>query len=41
MLANKVDTIIPKTRPTNHKRRDQNFRNRNQKHLLSQAPDKN
>ena len=32
MLAHVVDIIIPKTRPSNQKRRDQNLRNKkNQK----------
>ena len=28
MLAHVVDIIVPKTRPTNHKRRDQNLQNK-------------
>ena len=41
MLAHVVKTIIPKIWPTNHKRRDQNLRKKNQKHMLLYAPDKN
>ena len=38
MLAQVVDITIPKNRPTNHKRRDQNLRNKkNQKQTLSYA----
>ena len=34
MLSHVVDIIIPKTRPTNHKRRDQNLRNKKIKNIL-------
>ena len=42
MSVHVVDTIFPKNWPNNHKRRDQNLRNKSQKHILilSHASDK-
>ena len=33
-MAHVVDIILPKTRPTNHKRRDQNLRNEKNKSIF-------